>query len=51
MVTTMVNDGAKHMANLSAYNRITYEVPNSPFARGCAELPCDKVFELLHAMK
>jgi neutral ceramidase len=51
MVVTMVNGGAKYMADSSAYDRITYEAMNSPFARGSAELLCDKVVELLHTMK
>lgn len=51
MVVTMVNGGAKYMADTTAYERITYEAMNSPFARGSAELLCEKVVELLHIMR
>jgi neutral ceramidase len=51
MVLTMVNGSAKYMADLSGYDRITYEAMNSPFARGSAELLRDKVVELLQRMK
>jgi neutral ceramidase len=49
MVLTMVNGGAKYMPESSAYARITYEAMNSPFARGSAELLCEKVVELLRS--
>jgi neutral ceramidase len=49
IVLTMVNGSAKYMADLSAYDRITYEAMNSPFARGSAELMCEKVVELLRS--
>ena len=51
MVMTMVNGGAKYMADSSAYERFTYEAMNSPFARGSAELLCEKAVELLRVMK
>ncbi len=51
MVLTMVNGGSKYMADLSSYDRITYEAMNSPFARGSAELLCEKVLELLRVIK
>ncbi len=37
LVLTMVNGGFKNMADDSAYERVTYEAMNSPFARGSAE--------------
>ncbi len=46
-VLTMVNGGAKYMPDESAYDRITYEAMNSPFARGAAELLCQQVVEAL----
>ncbi len=36
-VATLVNGGAKYMADESSYARITYEAMNSPFGRGAAE--------------
>jgi len=47
LLLTMVNGGAKYMPELGAYDRITYEAMNSPFARGSAELLCEKVLERL----
>jgi neutral ceramidase len=47
LVLTMVNGSAKYMPDLSAYERISYEAMNSPFARGSAELLCREVLELL----
>lgn len=38
LVATMVNGGAKYMADRSAYERVMYEAINSPFAPGAAEL-------------
>jgi hypothetical protein len=37
------------MPERSAYDCITYEAMNSPFARGSAELLCEKVVELLRS--
>jgi neutral ceramidase len=50
LVVTMVNGAAKYMAELSAYDRITYEAMNSPFARGAAELMADRAVALLQTM-
>ena len=47
MVLTMVNSGAKYMPERSAYDRITYEAMNSPFAQGSAELLSEKLLEML----
>ncbi|MGN0801352.1 MAG: hypothetical protein ACI4MF_02020 [Candidatus Faecivicinus sp.] len=38
LVATMVNGGAKYMADRSAYDRCMYEAVNSPFAPGAAEI-------------
>lgn len=37
LTATMVNGGAKYMAQAQAYDRMTYEAMNSPFAKGAAE--------------
>lgn len=37
-VCTMVNGGAKYMADKRSYDRYTYEAMNSPFGKGAAEL-------------
>lgn len=47
LVATMVNGGAKYMADRSAYERCTYEAQNSPFAPGAAELLEEQAHELL----
>ena len=49
-VLTMVNGGAKYMAERDAYERITYEAMNSPFAAGSAELLCDRAAGLLGSL-
>jgi hypothetical protein len=49
LLLTLVNGGAKYMPDLSAYERITYEAMNSFFARGAAELLCEKVVNLLRS--
>ena len=49
ILLTMVNGAAKYMPELSAYDRITYESMNSPFARGSAELLCARLAELLRS--
>lgn len=46
-VLTMFDGGAKYMPDDSSYARITYEAMNSPFARGSAELLCEKLKQLL----
>ena len=47
ILLTMVNGAAKYMPEQNAYDRITYEAMNSPFARGSAELLCTRLAELL----
>ncbi|MBQ8092064.1 MAG: hypothetical protein IJ242_00590 [Clostridia bacterium] len=47
LAATMVNGGAKYMADQSAYDRCMYEAVNSPFAPGAAELLEQKAEELL----
>lgn len=49
IVLTMVNGGAKYMPERRAYDRITYEAMNSPFARGSAELFSRKVLSILRS--
>ena len=38
LVSTLINGGAKYMADRSAYDRCMYEAVNSPFAPGAAEM-------------
>ncbi|MBQ9309114.1 MAG: hypothetical protein IJ229_14430 [Clostridia bacterium] len=38
LVATMINGGAKYMADQTAYDRCMYEAINSPFAPGAAEM-------------
>ena len=47
LVATMVNGGAKYMADQSAYDRYMYEAINSPFAPGAAELLVKEAAALL----
>ncbi|NLV98178.1 MAG: hypothetical protein GX034_00065 [Clostridiaceae bacterium] len=47
LVLTMVNGGAKYMADASSYERITYEAMNSPFALGAAEILSEESLKLL----
>lgn len=47
LVATMVNGGAKYMADELAYARNTYAAQNSPFASGAAELLRDQATLLL----
>lgn len=51
LVATLVNGGAKYMADTAAYERITYEAMNSPFARGAAEILQARVLELLSSQR
>ncbi|MBO0904240.1 hypothetical protein [Jiella sonneratiae] len=51
MVVTMVDGGAKYMADALAYDRYTYEARNSPFAKGAAEMAAAKIIDLLNALK
>lgn len=47
MVVTMVNGGAKYMADQLGCERITYAAQNGPFAPGAAELLRDHALALL----
>lgn len=47
LLVTMVNGGAKYMADEDSYSKITYESMNSFFAKGSAEILRDKALELL----
>ena len=47
LVVTMVNGGAKYMADAASYDKITYEAMNSRYARGSAEAVAAKVLAIL----
>ena len=47
LVSTLINGGAKYMADQSAYDRCMYEAVNSPFAPGAAELLVKEATALL----
>ena len=49
LVLTMVNGGAKYMADSASYDRITYEAMNSHYAQGSAEIVANRIIELLEA--
>jgi len=51
LVMTMVNGGAKYMADTESYDKVTYESMNSPFRKGSAEILLENVLELLDQMK
>lgn len=46
-VATMVNGGAKYMADQDSYDRCTYEAMNSRYARGTAEIVAARLGDLL----
>lgn len=50
-VATMVNGGAKYMADKKSYERMTYEAMNSSFRKGSAELLRDEIICLLQKTK
>lgn len=47
LVSTLINGGAKYMADQSAYDRCMYEAVNSPFAPGAAEMLVKEAAALL----
>lgn len=51
LVCTMVNGGAKYMAERDAYDNSKYEAMNSPFGNGAAEILLRKALGLLEEMK
>ncbi|MBN1459265.1 MAG: hypothetical protein JXA57_07000, partial [Armatimonadetes bacterium] len=51
LVLCMVNGGAKCMADATAYDRMTYESMNSPFARGSAERMAEEAVAVLAALR
>ncbi|MDQ0361997.1 hypothetical protein [Breznakia pachnodae] len=51
LVVTMVNGGAKYMAEKSAYERNTYAAMNSMFAKGSAEMLCNCIIDKLKRIK
>lgn len=50
-VCTMVNGGAKYMADKKSYDRFTYEAMNSPFGKGAAEMLAEQALSLLNELK
>lgn len=50
MVVTMVNGGAKYMADWEGFARMTYAAQNSPFGLGAAELLGAHAQSMLHDM-
>lgn len=49
LVATLVNGGAKYMADRSCYERFMYEAINSPFAPGAAERLAQSAVTMLQA--
>ena len=47
LTATLINGGAKYMADRGAYGRCTYEAQNSPFAPGAAETLADAAIAML----
>lgn len=47
LVMSMVNGGAKYMADKDSYDRYTYEAMNSPFNKGAAEILSEHTKTLL----
>lgn len=50
MVATMVNGGAKYMADQEGFEHITYAAQNSPFGRGAAEVLREQALSALNDM-
>ncbi len=50
-VVTMMNGGAKYMADDESYDKVTYAAMNSRFARGCAEILTDHLIALLTGLR
>jgi hypothetical protein len=50
LIMTMVNGGAKYMADAASYDRITYAAMNSRYARGSAETVANTVLALLSTL-
>lgn len=48
LTATLINGGAKYMADQSAYDRFMYEAINSPFAPGAAEMLVREAAALLN---
>jgi hypothetical protein len=51
LLLTMINGASKYMPESEAYERITYEAMNSPFAQGSAERLSEKVLAILRRLK
>jgi hypothetical protein len=51
IVMTMVNGGAKYMADAESYDKITYAAMNSRYAKGAAELVSSRILQLLAGLR
>lgn len=51
LVATLINGGAKYMADQSAYDRCMFEAQNSPFAPGAAETLADAAITMLKGVR
>jgi hypothetical protein len=49
-VMSMLEGGAKNMAESRSYARITYEAMDSSYAKGAAETVAEKIGEILHSL-
>ncbi|MGW3287241.1 hypothetical protein ACWDR3_21650 [Streptomyces sp. NPDC001002] len=49
-VMSMLEGGAKNMAESRSYARITYEAMDSSYAKGSAETVAEKIGEILHSL-
>lgn len=47
LIATLINGGAKYMADKAAYDQCRYEAQNSPFAPGAAEILADAAISML----
>ena len=50
LLCTLINGGAKYMADYASYERYTYEAMNSPFGKGAAEILKDNCLFMLNDM-
>ena len=51
VIMTMVNGGAKYMADAESYDKITYAAMNSRYAKGAAELVSSRILQLLAGLR
>jgi hypothetical protein len=50
VVMTMVNGGAKYMAEAESYDKITYAAMNSRYAKGTAEFVSANILQVLETL-